>query len=404
MEPSILARVSRILLDGVTKEFSGGVVAVDRVDLTIESGEFIVLVGPSGCGKSTLLRMIAGLEEVTDGTISIGDRDVTDLAPRDRDVAMVFQNYALYPHMSVRKNLGYGLKVRRTPAAEIDRRVAEAARLLGLEGLLDRRPAALSGGQRQRVAMGRAIVREPAAFLMDEPLSNLDAKLRVGMRAELSRLHDRLGVTTVYVTHDQIEAMTLGQRVAVMRDGVLQQVDKPQVLYRSPANLFVAAFIGSPSMNLAEATVENGVVDVAGWRLPLDPARRPAREGRMIVGIRPEDMEDAAFAEAGRGEVEVEVAVVEELGAAAHVIFPVEASPVEAEDLRAAHDDREDEARLLADDARALFTANVDARTTARPGSTLRLALDASRLHFFDPETGATLTASPAGAKKLQTV
>jgi multiple sugar transport system ATP-binding protein len=394
--------MSRIVLESVTKVFSGNVTAVDDVDLTIDSGEFMVLVGPSGCGKSTLLRMIAGLEEVTEGTILIGDRDVTELAPRARDIAMVFQNYALYPHMSVGKNLGYGLKVRKTPRAEIDRRVAEAARLLGLEDLLDRRPAALSGGQRQRVAMGRAIVREPAAFLMDEPLSNLDAKLRVGMRAELSRLHDRLGVTTVYVTHDQIEAMTLGQRVAVMRDGLIQQVDKPQVLYRRPANLFVAAFIGSPSMNLVEGQIKDGFVELAGFRMPLAEDRRPTRDGRAIVGIRPEDFEDAAYAESGRPEVEVEVAVVEELGAEAHVIFPVDAAPVEAEDLRAVHDERESEARLLADDARALFTARVDARTAARAGGKLRLAVNPSAFHFFDADTGASLTA-PA-ERELQAV
>ena len=394
--------MSRILLEGVTKEFSGGVVAVDNVDLTVESGEFMVLVGPSGCGKSTLLRMIAGLEEVTEGTIMIGDRDVTDLAPRSRDIAMVFQNYALYPHMSVGKNLGYGLKVRKTPAEVIDRRVAEAARLLGLEDLLDRRPAALSGGQRQRVAMGRAIVREPAAFLMDEPLSNLDAKLRVGMRAELSRLHERLGVTTVYVTHDQIEAMTLGQRVAVMRDGVMQQVDGPQVLYNRPINLFVAAFIGSPSMNLVEGRVVNGFAEVAGWRIPLDEKRRPAREGPAIIGIRPEDFEDVEFAESGRPEVEVEVEVVEELGAEVHVIFPVDAAPVEAEDVRAVHDEGEASAKLLADDARAHFTARIDARTRARPGATLRLAVNAAAFHFFDAETGTSLAAATE-ERELQT-
>ena len=394
--------MSRILLEGVTKVFAGDVTACDDVDLTIDSGEFMVLVGPSGCGKSTLLRMIAGLEEVTVGRIVIGDRDVTDLAPRARDIAMVFQNYALYPHMSVRRNLGYGLKVRRTPAAEIDRRVVEAARLLGLEELLDRRPAALSGGQRQRVAMGRAIVREPAAFLMDEPLSNLDAKLRVGMRAELSRLHDRLGVTTVYVTHDQIEAMTLGQRVAVMRDGVVQQVDKPQVLYRRPANLFVAAFIGSPSMNLVEGTVVDGAVELAGWRIPVDERLLPARGGRAIVGIRPEDFEAAAYAESGRPQVEVEVAVVEDLGAEAHVIFPVDAVPVEADELRAAHDQQEGDARLLADDARALFTARVDARTRASAGDRLRLAVNPSALHFFDADTGASLTAP--SRRELQAV
>src|SRR5213596_3762687 len=240
---STILRVSEIVLDNVSKIFSGGVVAVDGVSLTIGSGEFLVLVGPSGCGKSTLLRMIAGLEEVTSGTIFIGERDVTDLPPRSRDIAMVFQNYALYPHMTVRENLGYGLKVRRTEKREIARRVDEVAKLLGLDELLERRPGALSGGQRQRVAMGRAIVREPQAFLMDQPLSNLDAKLRVGMRAQLSSLHDRLGVTTVYVTHDQVEAMTLGQRVAVMRDGRLLQADVPQALYNRPASLFVAAFI-----------------------------------------------------------------------------------------------------------------------------------------------------------------
>src|SRR6059058_1426433 len=263
---STILSVSEIVLDNVSKVFSGGVVAVDGVSLTIGSGEFAVLVGPSGCGKSTLLRMIAGLEEVTEGAITIGGRDVTDLPPRDRDVAMVFQSYALYPHMTVRQNLGYGLKVRRTAKPEIARRVEEVAGMLGLEELLDRRPAALSGGQRQRVAMGRAIVREPKAFLMDEPLSNLDAKLRVGMRAQLSALHARLATTTIYVTHDQIEAMTLGQRVAVMREGRIQQVDTPQELYASPVNLFVAAFIGSPSMNLVEADVEGGTVSFGGYR------------------------------------------------------------------------------------------------------------------------------------------
>src|SRR3954467_14174369 len=257
--------MAEITLEHVTKTFDGGVVAVDDVNLTVADGEFMVLVGPSGCGKSTLLRMIAGLEEITDGTISIGDRDVTDLEPPERDIAMVFQNYALYPHMNVRENLGFGLSVRHTPKAEIVRRVREVATLLGLEDLLDRKPAHLSGGQRQRVAMGRAIVREPKAFLMDEPLSNLDAKLRVSMRAELARLHELLGVTTVYVTHDQVEAMTLGQRVAVMRDGVVQQVDAPQNLFNHPRNLFVAAFIGSPAMNLVEAQVSGNALHFAGF-------------------------------------------------------------------------------------------------------------------------------------------
>src|SRR5437763_3420757 len=266
---STIVRMAEIVLDNVSKVFSGGVVAVDGVSLTIASGEFLVLVGPSGCGKSTLLRMLAGLEEVTDGTIAIGNREVTDLAPRNRDIAMVFQTYALYPHMTVRQNMGYGLKARRTPKAEIVRRVDEVAELLGLDELLERKPAQLSGGQRQRVAMGRAIVRQPQAFLLDEPLSNLDAKLRVGMRASLAQLHQRLGVTTVYVTHDQTEAMTLGQRVAVMRDGHILQCDTPQNLYARPDNVFIAAFIGSPAMNLVEAFPDGDTLRFGQFTLPV---------------------------------------------------------------------------------------------------------------------------------------
>jgi multiple sugar transport system ATP-binding protein len=387
--------MAEIVVDQVTKEFPGGVHAIDDVSLTVRDGEFMVLVGPSGCGKSTLLRMIAGLEEVTAGSISIGGRDVTELAPRHRDIAMVFQNYALYPHMDVRKNLGYGLRVRRTPSGEIDRRVNEVAKLLGLEQLLERKPAALSGGQRQRVAMGRAIVREPSAFLMDEPLSNLDAKLRVGMRAELARLHERLGVTTIYVTHDQVEAMTLGQRVAVLRDGVIQQVDSPQALYARPDNLFVAAFIGSPAMNLVEATLAGGTTSFAGWELPLDPARRPRREGRVILGIRPESFEDAAFADPALPTVDVDVLVLEELGADTHVIFPIDAPKVEAEELRAAAD-HEDEALLAGDSA--VWNARVSTRTQAEGGARLRLAVDPARLYFFDPDTGASLTPGAAVA------
>jgi multiple sugar transport system ATP-binding protein len=384
-----------IVLDRVTKEFPNGFVAIDDVSLTVRDGEFMVLVGPSGCGKSTLLRMIAGLEEVTAGTISIGGRDVTEQAPRHRDIAMVFQNYALYPHMDVRKNLGYGLRVRKTPAAEVERRVTEVARLLGLDQLLDRKPAALSGGQRQRVAMGRAIVREPTAFLMDEPLSNLDAKLRVTMRAELARLHERLGVTTIYVTHDQVEAMTLGQRVAVLRDGVIQQVDAPQALYTRPDNLFVAAFIGSPAMNLVDATLAGGTASFAGWEFSLDPARRPRREGRMILGIRPEAFEDAALADPSLPTIDVDVLVLEELGSDTHVIFPIDAPRVEAEELRAAAD-HEDEA-LLADD-QSLWNARVASRTEARAGAPLRLAVDPAHLYFFDPETGESLTPHAAAA------
>jgi multiple sugar transport system ATP-binding protein len=377
--------VAQISLEQVTKEFAGGVRAVDGVDLAIASGEFVVLVGPSGCGKSTLLRMIAGLEEVTGGTIRIGEREVTNLSPRDRDVAMVFQNYALYPHYNVEKNLGYGLRVRGTPKPEIERRVQDVARMLGLEQLLQRRPSALSGGQRQRVAMGRAIVREPQAFLMDEPLSNLDAKLRVDMRAQLARLHSELGVTTVYVTHDQIEAMTLGERVAVMRDGRIQQIDSPQNLYRRPANLFVAAFIGSPPMNLVEADVGEREVTFAGIRVPLTQGAPP---GRVILGVRPQDISEAV----GSG-FEVEPAVVEELGSATHAIFPIDAPPVETDAVRAASDEGE-RGVLLATDQRALFTAALPEGAPVSVGRPLRLTIDPSRLHFFDRETGARLAAA----------
>jgi multiple sugar transport system ATP-binding protein len=393
--------VGAIVLDGVTKVYPGGVRAVDDVSLTIEPAEFMVLVGPSGSGKSTVLRMIAGLEDVTGGRIHIGDRDVTHLPPRDRDIAMVFQNYALYPHMSVRDNMGYGLRVRRMPKDQIRSRVDAVARTLGLGQYLDRRPAALSGGQRQRVAMGRAMVREPAAFLMDEPLSNLDAKLRVDMRAELSRLHHRLGVTTVYVTHDQVEAMTLGTRVAVLRDGRLQQIDSPQRLYREPGNLFVAAFIGSPSMNLVEAAVDEEAVTFGEFRVALHPERRPAGDlRRVILGIRPDAFEDAAFASAGMQEVEVTVAVLEELGSVAHVIFPVDAPRVQTDATKAAedHPDEEEATPLLADDRRVLFNASVDPRTRARVGERVRLAVDPERFHFFDPESGRALVGSAMAA------
>ena len=318
--------MANIELENVSKVFSGGIVAVDDVTLEIGDGEFVVLVGPSGCGKSTLLRMIAGLEEVSAGRISIGGQDVTDLAPRSRDIAMVFQSYALYPHMTVRQNIGYGLKVRRAPKEEAKKRVEEVAELLGLEELLDRRPAHLSGGQRQRVAMGRAIVREPKAFLMDEPLSNLDAKLRVGMRASLAQLHRRLGTTTVYVTHDQTEAMTLGQRVAVIRDGRILQVDTPQRLYHEPRDVFVAAFIGTPAMNLVEAVIDGDDAVFGRLRIRLDPARRPPPGyHKVTLGIRPEAFEAAASAPPGSPTIEVEPAVVEELGSDAHVFFPVDA-------------------------------------------------------------------------------
>jgi multiple sugar transport system ATP-binding protein len=380
--------MAEIVLENVTKVFPGDVVALDDVSLTIADGEFIALVGPSGCGKSTLLRSLAGLEEVTAGTISIGGRDVTDLAPRHRDVAMVFQSYALYPHMTVRQNLGYGLKVRRTNKAEIKRRVDEVAALLGLSDMLERRPAQLSGGQRQRVAMGRAIVRQPQAFLMDEPLSNLDAKLRVGMRASLSQLHRQLGVTTVYVTHDQVEAMTLGQRVAVLRDGRILQVDAPQRLYEQPHDLFVAGFIGSPAMNLVEATLDGDDVVFGQFRVPLNPLRRPARGAqRVVLGMRPESFEDAVFAQRDLPVLDADIVVVEELGSDAHVFFPVDAPRMTPEAIEA---EGEDADRLIVSEV-ALLNARVDPRTAARVGGRLRVAVDPARFHFFDPDTGASL-------------
>jgi multiple sugar transport system ATP-binding protein len=383
------ARVGQIVLDKVTKEFAGGVVAVDDVSMTIADGEFMVLVGPSGCGKTTLLRSIGGLEEISSGRITIGDREVTRLAPARRDIAMVFQNYALYPHMTVRKNLGYGLRTRNVPRKEIERRVAEVASMLGLEPLLDRRPGQLSGGQMQRVAMGRAIVREPAAFLMDEPLSKLDAKLRVGMRTSLQQLHSRLGTTTVYVTHDQIEAMTLGQRVAVMRDGRVQQVDVPQRLYEEPANLFVAAFIGSPAMNLFEGSIDDGAVTAGSLRIPLDRGRRPSSaNGRVVVGVRPEAFEDAAYAPRELPQIEVKVDVLEELGSDAYAFFEVDAPPVVVEE---ALEQDEEERTLFARGDRALFSARLDPRTAARVGESIRLAVDPARFYFFDAATGESL-------------
>ena len=383
--------MAAIEIDGVTKVYGNGFCAVDDVSLAIGDGEFVVLVGPSGCGKSTLLRMLAGLEEVTEGAVRIGGVDVTDLAPRHRDIAMVFQSYALYPHMTVRENLGYGLKVRRTGKSETRRRVEAVAGLLGLTELLDRKPGQLSGGQRQRVAMGRAIVREPRAFLMDEPLSNLDAKLRVAMRASLAQLHAKLGVTTIYETHDQTEAMTLGQRVAVMRDGRIVQFDEPQVLYRRPRDVFVAAFIGSPSMNLVEATIEGGAVRFGQFVVPLDPGNRPVREnGRVLLGIRPEAFEDGDTASPVVPRLTVQVDVLEELGAETHVCFPVEAQRVAVE---TGDDDQEDDASLLAGHS-TLFTARVDARTDATQGSSTSLAVDPARFHFFDPEKGSSLAAA----------
>jgi multiple sugar transport system ATP-binding protein len=386
--------VSEIVLSGVSKTFPGGVKAVDAISLVIESGEFMVLVGPSGCGKTTLLRMIAGLETVDGGSIRLGDRDITNLEPRERDIAMVFQDYALYPHMNVRDNLSYGLRVRKTPKREIARRVDEVADLLGLRELLDRLPAALSGGQRQRVAMGRAIARRPRVYLMDEPLSNLDAKLRVRVRADLARLHAQLGVTTVYVTHDQVEAMQLGERSAVMRNGRIQQVGRPQTLYRDSANLFVASFIGSPSMNLVRAEVEGDAVRFAGYRVPLDLRRRPPAGSprQLILGIRPEDFEDARFSPPGLPTIDVQIALVEDLGPEALAFFAVDAERVESETFGVASDGADQEA-LMAGDRRALFSATLDAATGARAGGSCRLTVNPARLHFFSPYNGESLLA-----------
>jgi multiple sugar transport system ATP-binding protein len=379
--------MARIDLEHVTKEFPGHVVAVDNVSLSIDDGEFMVLVGPSGCGKTTLLRSIGGLEGPTAGRILIDGRDVSQLPPGARDLAMVFQNYALYPHMTVRQNLGYSLRVHRTQRQEIARRVQEVAEMLGLDELLDRRPGALSGGQQQRVAMGRAIIREPAAFLMDEPLSNLDAKLRVNMRASLQDLHTRLGTTTVYVTHDQVEAMTLGDRVAVLHEGHVQQLDTPQGLYKHPANVFVAAFIGSPPMNLVRASIAEGTLALGEHRIPLP--RPPVRDGHVVIGIRPEAFEDPAFADPSLPQIVVELSVVEELGSDTHVMFGVDADPVVVEAARS--DDARDDGSLLVKRAGTRFTARIDSRSTARAGDRMRLSLDTERLYFFDPGTGEAI-------------
>jgi multiple sugar transport system ATP-binding protein len=379
-----------IELQGVTKVYANGVRAVDRIDLSIGDGEFMVLVGPSGCGKSTLLRMIAGLEDVSEGRVVIGDRDVTDLAPRARDIAMVFQDYALYPHMTVSANLAFGLKLRHVSRREIAARVDAVAGTLGLAPYLARRPGALSGGQRQRVAIGRAMVREPRAFLMDEPLSNLDAKLRVSMRAELARLHDRLRVTTVFVTHDQTEAMTLGQRVAVLRDGVLQQCDTPQTLFDRPANLFVAAFIGSPAMNLVHAEIDGAVARFAGLSLPLAPDSSVAGQRReVILGLRPTDFELPGAGD-GLPRITVSPEVVEGLGAESHVIFSIDAPRIDSDSVRSASEEG-DSGVLLAGDDRAQFTARVASRRPIPADTPLELAVHAESMHCFDPDTGVAL-------------
>jgi multiple sugar transport system ATP-binding protein len=396
--------MARIELHDVTKVYGGNVTAVDSLSLDIADGDFMVLVGPSGCGKTTALQMIAGLEDITSGTITIGDRVVNDLPPRDRDVAMVFQNYALYPHLTVEKNLAFGLQLHKVPRGEQRRRVAEVARMLALEPFLKRKPAALSGGQRQRVAMGRAIVRNPQAFLMDEPLSNLDAKLRVTMRGQLEALHERLGVTTIYVTHDQIEAMTLANRVAVLKDGQLQQTDTPQNLFDYPTNLFVATFIGSPAMNLAEAKLvrdQGPAVVFADYKVPVPEQAVRQRPGldryfgqQVIIGIRSSSFEDANFVSDDRPRIKAEVAVTEELGSEVNVIFTVHAPAVEHDVMIAMFDKAAKdhvEVRDLTGTGENMWTARVNPKTSARPGRTIELAIDASSLYWFDPETGQAI-------------
>ncbi|MGI6095191.1 MAG: ABC transporter ATP-binding protein [Lachnospiraceae bacterium] len=369
--------MASLSLQHINKAYPNGFEAVKDFNLEIEDKEFIIFVGPSGCGKSTTLRMIAGLEDITSGTLKIGDRVVNDVEPKDRDIAMVFQNYALYPHMTVYDNMAFGLKLRKVPKDQIDKMVKEAAKILDLDKLLDRKPKALSGGQRQRVAMGRAIVREPKVFLMDEPLSNLDAKLRVQMRIEISKLHERLGATIIYVTHDQTEAMTLGTRIVVMKDGVVQQVDTPQQLYNCPDNLFVAGFIGSPQMNFLDAEVEeagsdiNLVVGAHKFTLPKAKAEAVKAKGyvgkTVIMGVRPEDVHDSeSFIQSSPNSVfEAPIHVYELLGAEVYLYFDFEGTAM---------------------------TARVNPRTTARTGDTVKFALDMEKVHVFDKETELVIT------------
>ena len=384
----------------MSKIYPDGTRAVSDMSLEIEDGEFMVLVGPSGCGKTTALRMVAGLEDISEGVLKIGERVVNNVPPKDRDIAMVFQSYALYPHLTVYDNIAFSLKLQGEKKPEIARRVNEAANVLGLETLLDRKPRALSGGQRQRVAMGRAIVRDPQAFLMDEPLSNLDAKLRVQMRAEISRLQTDLGTTTIYVTHDQIEAMTMGDRIAVMRKGELQQVGPPQDLYDSPVNLFVGGFIGSPAMNMLEAQLARSdgglAVDIGGQRLALDEAlgSRPALrnyEGKtVIVGIRPEHVEDATLAEAPPDRrLRGEVVLTEALGSEIVAHIAVDAKPALTEDVRELAQDIGEDIDEEVAEGKATLVGRVDARSKLGIGDTAELAVDTGALHFFDPDTGA---------------
>jgi multiple sugar transport system ATP-binding protein len=395
--------VASVAFERTSKIYPDGTKAVSELDLAIPEGQFMVLVGPSGCGKTTALRMLAGLESISGGVIRIGDRVVNHVPSRDRDIAMVFQSYALYPHLSVYENIAFGLRVKKVPKDEIERRVQNAARILDLEPFLKRKPRALSGGQRQRVAMGRAIVRQPAAFLMDEPLSNLDAKLRVQMRAEIAGLQRSLGVTTIYVTHDQVEAMTMGDRVAVMRKGELQQVDDPQTLYERPVNLFVGGFIGSPAMNMLEATLErrNGgyVANAGSQSLALDretldahPALSSYAGRPVILGIRPEDLEDAALVTDAPPDRRLRgtVSLKEALGSEIMVHFAVDAKPAVTEDVRELAEDTDAvQVRQLSEEkAHTTMTGRFNARSHVREGEEAEIAVDTRSLHFFDPDTG----------------
>ena len=396
--------MANISLEHVTKRFGDGTIAVDSLTLDIKDGEFMVLVGPSGSGKSTALRMVAGLEEISNGVVRIGDRVVNDTAPKDRDIAMVFQNYALYPHMTVYKNMEFGLKLNKTPKEERRAKVTEAVQMLGISDLLDRRPRALSGGQRQRVAMGRAIVREPQAFLMDEPLSNLDAKLRVQMRAEIARVHHRLTTTTIYVTHDQTEAMTMGDRVAVMRNGGLQQVDTPKTLYDCPVNLFVAGFIGSPAMNTVRAQLTSDgdklFATFGAQRLTL-PREHLSRNSQLadyvgrdvVLGIRPESLQDAQFvANVDLDTVlHVQIALAEPMGSEIVAYFEVDAPPAIPKDTIGSETEGDQPGGQVAAVGRSLFTARLDPKSSARKGSPLMLVADVTRMYFFDPETEAAI-------------
>jgi len=406
--------VSQVVFSDVAKVYPDGTRAVDDFGLDIEDGEFMVLVGPSGCGKTTALRMLAGLEDISEGTIRIGDRIVNDVPPRDRDIAMVFQSYALYPHLTVGDNIAFGLKLRGEDKAEIKRRVDDAARILGLESFLDRKPRALSGGQRQRVAMGRAIVRQPSAFLMDEPLSNLDAKLRVQMRAEIARLQTDLDTTTIYVTHDQVEAMTMGDRVAVMRKGRLQQVAPPQELYDHPVNLFVGGFIGSPAMNMLEGTLEGDGTDmmvrVGSQTLKLGAealAQRPDLRrfgGRtVVVGLRPEDIEDAALAQAepSSSPLRGQVALQEALGSELMVHFTIDAPPAVTDEIRELQRDAGDgeAAGGGASAGETTVVGRFSPRSRVRVGDTVDAVVSTANLHFFDPESGLGIYGNEVGGR-----